>query len=79
MTKNNEVLLVNFNGVEKQEILEDMGFKVDKDGYLLREGNKIKTHDRSAYVKIQDVKAVLPGPLDVITDLIEAEDYFKTY
>ena len=79
MTKNNEVLLVNFNGVEKREVLEGMGFKVDKNGYLLREGNKIKTHYGSAYVKIQDVKAILPGSLDVITDLIEAEDYFRAY
>ncbi|MCW6168953.1 MAG: hypothetical protein LVQ96_04050 [Thermoplasmatales archaeon] len=79
MTKNNNILLINFQGVEKEEILEGMGFSIDKNGYLLKEDKRVLTHDRSSYVRIADVKAVLPGSLDVITDLIEAEEYFKSY
>lgn len=79
MTKDNNILLIKFEGVQKSEVLEGMGFVVDEHGFLLREGRNVKTHDGSAYVKIDDVKAVLPGSLDIITDLIEAEDYFKTY
>jgi len=79
MSENNDILLIKFEGVQKREILEGLGFSVDRHGYLLRNGEKIKTHDGSAYAKVDDVKAVLPGSLDIITDLIEAEDYFKTY
>jgi hypothetical protein len=79
MTNNNNILLIKFEGVQKSEVLWGMGFEIDERGFLLREGKNVKTHDGSAYVKIDDVKAVLPGSLDIITDLIEAEDYFKTY
>jgi hypothetical protein len=79
MTKENNFLFIKFEGVQKSEVLEGMGFEVDSHGFLLREGKHVKTHDGSANVKVDDVKAVLPGSLDIITDLIEAEDYFKTY
>ena len=79
MTSNKNIILIKFEGAQKSEVLEGMGFEVDEHGFLLREGRNVKTHDGSSYVKINDVKAVLPGSLDIITDLIEAEDYFKTY
>lgn len=79
MAKDNNIILINFQGVEKEEVLEGMGFSFDKSGYLLKEGKRVLTHDRSGYIRVADVKAVLPGSLDIITDLIEAEEYFKNY
>lgn len=79
MSEENDILFIKFEGVEKNEVLEGLGFEVDSHGFLLREGRHVKTHDGSSNVKVDDVKAVLPGSLDIITDLIEAQDYFKTY
>ncbi len=79
MPKMNDILLVRIVGMQKTEILEDIGFNVDSNGFLLRGGERVKTRDLSSYVRADDVKAVFPGSLEVITDLSEAEDYFKEY
>jgi exopolysaccharide biosynthesis protein len=77
MSKREDILLIEVKGLDKEEILISMGYEISKDGLLLRDGMRVKTRDNSGYAKAKDVKAILPGSLEVITDLSEAESYFS--
>lgn len=74
----NDLMLIKVEGLQKEQILESLGFEI-RDGYLYRDGKEVKTHDGSNYAKTEDVIAIMPGSLDVVTDLTELEDYFKEY
>lgn len=76
MVKKQDTLLVELKGLDKEEILQSMGYEISKYGFLLRDGARVKTRDGSEYAKAKDVKAILPGSLEIITDLSEAESYF---
>lgn len=68
------LLWLNIQGISKKEILEGLGFKVSKAGILSLNGEKIKAlDDPKIDVKIDDVKAIMPGSLKVITDISELE------
>ncbi|MFG1449891.1 MAG: hypothetical protein AAE983_04540 [Thermoplasmataceae archaeon] len=64
---------IKIEGLEKKEILEKMGFKIDDDGVLLINGKRAKSVDGTAYVKLGDVKGVVPGSLSLIIDISEVE------
>lgn len=76
MGQNKDVVLIKFEGLEKKEVLESLGFVVGPGGYLLLGGKNVTTFDKSRLARIDDVKAIVPGSLAVITNLVEAEDYF---
>jgi hypothetical protein len=64
---------LNIKGVSKKVILEGLGFKVDRSGMLTLNGNIVKALDQNVSVRADDVKAVMPGSLKVITDISELE------
>lgn len=78
MPRKNNLLLIKLEGLEKEEILKDMGFQFDH-GFLTKDGKRVKSSDGSAFAKVEDIKAIVPGSLEVITDLSEAETYFSDY
>ncbi|MCW1309994.1 MAG: hypothetical protein QXP04_04860 [Candidatus Nanoarchaeia archaeon] len=75
--KKNDMLLIKFNGLDKKEILENMGFEVRGD-YVFLNGNRVQTRDKTDFVKVENVKAIVPGSLELITDITEEEDYFES-
>ncbi len=72
------IVWLTIDGANKREILEGLGFKVGSGGVLMLKGKKVKALDEDVDVKADDVKAVLPGSLTVISDLSEIEMYLET-
>lgn len=69
----NDLVWLTIKGVDKREILEGLGFVVDRLGYISLDGKSIKAIDEDVDVKVDDVKAIMPGSLRVITDISELE------
>lgn len=65
---------LTLTGFEKQEVLEELGFSVDGKGYLMLNGEFVKSPEGTDKVRVDDVKAVIPGSLLVITDVSEVEE-----
>ena len=76
---NKKLIWLTIQGIDKKEILEGMGFKIDKTGILFLEGKEVKSIDNpDVSVRISDVKAIVPDSLKVITDISELELTFPT-
>ncbi len=75
----NDLVWLTVQGVGKREILEGLGFEINKAGTLVLNGKDVKTiDDPEVNVKVSDVKAILPGSLKVITDISEIEIIFPS-
>jgi hypothetical protein len=73
----NDLVWLNIEGIEKREILEGLGFEIKCSGILFLNGKEVKTLDNPELpVRAVDVKAIIPGPLTVITDISEMEMLF---
>ena len=75
------LIWLTIEGIDKKEILEGMGFKIDNTGILFLEGKEIKAIDNPEIsVKASDVKAIVPfsDSMAVITDLSEMELIFPS-
>ncbi|MGC8726330.1 MAG: hypothetical protein ACP5RS_07165 [Thermoplasmata archaeon] len=70
-----DLLWVRIDGIEKDILLKYMGFDITEAGVLMLNGKPVKTIDGNDQVKVEYVKAVLPGSLSVITDISEVEQY----
>lgn len=76
---NKKLIWLTIQGIDKKEILEGMGFKIDKTGILFLEGKEVKAIDNpDVSLRISDVIAIVPGALKVITDISEMELTFPT-
>ncbi len=64
---------IKIEGLEKEEILAGLGFRISPDGYMNIDGESAKSIDGSTGIKISDVKGVVPGSLALITDVSEIE------
>lgn len=71
------VLLISVEGLEKVEILQGMGFEINKAGYLLLSGENVTSIDGTERVRAEEVKAIIPGSLAVVTDISEMEPLFS--
>jgi hypothetical protein len=77
MMENKEWVWLTVQGVSKKDILEGLGFEVNKNGLLILNGEKVKAiDDPELDVKANDVRAILPGSLKVVTDISEIEILF---
>jgi hypothetical protein len=70
------LLWLTFEGLDKVEILKGIGFEISSNGSLLLEGKEVKSIDGSENVKVDEVRAVVPGSLRVVTDISEMEPLF---
>ena len=68
-----DLVWLTIEGLEKKEVLEGMGFKISKSGTLTLNGENVISFGET--VKAEDVKAVVPGSLTVITDVSEVESF----
>ena len=76
---NKKLIWLTIQGIDKKEILEGMGFKIDKTGILFLEGKEVKAIDNpDVSLRISDVIAIVPDSLKVITDISELELTFPT-
>ena len=66
---------ISISGLDKKEFLEGIGFVVEKSGFLKRDGRYVKSLDGDKNVHYDEVKAVVPGSLTVITDVSEVEEF----
>jgi hypothetical protein len=74
-----DLVWLTMQGVSKKEILEGLGFEINKAGVLVLNGEEVKAlDDPEVKVKAGDVKAILPGSLKVITDISEMEILFPS-
>lgn len=65
---------LTIEGLDKVEVLKGLGFEIDeKYNILSLNGKNVRTLDGSELVRVEDVKAVVPGSLAVVTDLSEIE------
>ena len=64
---------IKIEGLEKDQILKNMGFTVDQNGYLYINGRGAESVDGTTGVKVTDVKGIVPGSLALITDISEIE------
>lgn len=64
---------IKIEGLEKQEILAGMGFRITADGYLKIDGKNATSIDVTTGIKVSDVKGIVPGSLALITDISEVE------
>jgi len=72
-----DLVWLNIGGIEKRDILEGLGFEIKRSGILFLNGKEVKTLDNPELpVMAVDVKAIIPGPLTVITDISEMEMLF---
>ena len=72
-----DLVWLTIQGVDKREILEGFGFEINRAGALILNGEKVKAlDDPNVDVKANDVRAILPGSLKVITDISEMEILF---
>ena len=69
----NDLVWLTIEGINKREILEGLGFVVNRSGTLTLDGKTVKAIDEDVDVKMDDVKAIMPGSLRVITDISELE------
>jgi hypothetical protein len=72
----NKLLWLTFDGLEKAEILKELGFEINDAGLLLLNGKLVKKDSGDA-VKANSVKAIVPGSLSVFTDVSEVEDLLE--
>lgn len=70
-------LLISVEGLEKVEILQGLGFDVSETGNLRLNGENVTSVDGTERVRVEDVKAIVPGSLAVVTDLSEMEPLFS--
>ena len=74
-----DLVWLTIQGVDKREILEGLGFEINKSGVLSLNGKEVKALDNpEVKVRAGDVKAILPGSLTVITDISEIEMLFPS-
>jgi hypothetical protein len=74
VTHNKDFIWLTIQGVEKREILEGLGFRINESGILSLNGKEVTALDNpKEKIRAVDVKAVLPGSLTVITDISEVE------
>ena len=70
----NDLVWLTIKGVDKREILEGLGFKIENNGNISLNGAKVTVvDDPEQFVKVSDIKAIVPGSLKVITDISELE------
>lgn len=70
----NDLVWLTIKGVDKREILEGLGFKIENNGNISLNGEKVTVvDDPEQFVKVSDIKAIVPGSLKVITDISELE------
>ena len=70
----NDLVWLTINGADKREILEGLGFKIESNGNISLNGEKVTVvDDPEQFVKVSDIKAIVPGSLKVITDISELE------
>jgi hypothetical protein len=72
-----DLLIFEIDGMDKKEILEGLGFLIDENGYLYRDGKPILSKIDNTKVKVEDVEMIVPGSLEVLSDPIEVSDYFS--
>jgi len=68
-----KLLWITVEGLDKVEILEGLGFKVLDSGILTLNGKNVLSSDGTGPVKAEEVKAIIPGSLSVVTDISELE------
>jgi ethanolamine utilization microcompartment shell protein EutS len=68
-----DLVWLTIEGLDKRELLEGLGFEIKKSGILTLNGKEVKALDEDISVRADDVKAVVPGSLAVITDISEVE------
>jgi len=68
-----KLLWITIKGLDKVEILEGFGFKVLDSGILTLNGKMVMSSDGTGPVKAEEVKAIVPGSLSVVTDVSEME------
>ncbi len=74
-----DLVWLNIQGISKKEILEGLGFEINEVGVLIQDGKKVTAlDDPNVEVKADEVRAVLPGSLTVITDISELEILFPS-
>lgn len=67
MSTENEIFNVKLHDQEDLKLfLQDIGFKIDEDGYLLNEKLIPEVDESGDFIKYYDVSAVLPGSKIVI-------------
>ena len=72
-----DILWLMFEGLDKVEILKGMGFEINSSGYLFLDGKDVRSIDGSENVRADQVKAIVPGSLAVVTDISEMEPLFE--
>lgn len=81
MTVNlNKLLWVSIEGLEKEEILEAMGFQISSYGYIANKEGIIRDLDGES-VTLDSLKAIIPNPegpgIAFITDISQIERYME--
>lgn len=64
---------IKIEGLDKEEILKNMGFIILDNGYLDINGRRAASVDGTTGIKVSDVKGIVPGSLALITDVSEVE------
>ena len=66
---------ISISGLDKKEVLEGIGFVIEKSGFLKCNGSYVRSLDGDKNVHYDEVKAVVPGSLAIITDVSEVEEF----
>ena len=64
---------IKIEGLDKEDILRNMGFTISGNGYLNIDGRGATSVDGTSGIKVSDVKGIVPGSLALITDVSEVE------
>jgi hypothetical protein len=64
---------IKIEGLDKEDILKNMGFTISSNGYLNIDGRGATSLDGTSGIKVSDVKGIVPGSLALITDVSEVE------
>lgn len=75
-----KLLWVSIEGLEKEEILEAMGFQISSSGYIANREGIIRDLD-GEFVTLDSLKAIIPNPegpgIAFITDISQIERYME--
>ena len=74
----NETVWLSVSGIGKKEVLEGLGFEIEKSGLIKLNGSYVRSPDGESNLHYDEVKAVVPDSLVVISDISELEGLSET-
>ncbi len=72
-----DLFILEIEGLDQRDILEGLGFVIDEKGYLYKDGKPVLSKIDNSNVKAEEVEAIVPGSLEVLSDPFEVSEYFS--